>query len=210
MRPLSQSFEVLRARIEARAELPALVLVSAAERGDGTTSVACGLARAFAEGGQRTLLVDANAAHSAVAEELGVRPLPALSPEALELGARNGEVPRLSLVGVPAKEEREVRLGTLLRGAREHFAVIVVDAGALPACSMALQLARCADAIILAVRLGRRSSDNDGEAVELAGERLIGVVTTRARGLRKVGNEASSPPVLAARRAILPTAGTVR
>jgi len=210
MRPLSQAFEILRARVEARAELPAFVLISAAERGDGTTSVACGLARSFAESGKRTLLVDANTAHSAVAEELGVRPLPPLSSEGVELGARNDELPRLCLATVAPDGEHEMQLGKLLRRAREHFTVIVVDAGALPACSVALHLARCADAILLAVRLGRHSSDNDTEAVRLAGERLIGVVTTRARGPRNSGNGTTSPHVVAARRAIIPTAGAVR
>jgi len=210
MRPLSESFDVLRMRVEARAALPMLVLVSAAQRGDGTTSVACGLARAFAADGRRTLLVDANLSRAAVADELEVDPLPLITAAASDLGARNGEVPRLSLVAIPAETVRELHLPRLLRTARENFAVTVIDAAPLPACSTALELARCADAIVLAVRLGRRSSDDDREAVVLAGERLLGVVPTRPQSARKSGFTPRSDAATSTLRVSIPKPSIVR
>jgi Mrp family chromosome partitioning ATPase len=210
MRPLSESFDVLRMRVEARAALPALVLISAAQRGDGTTSVACGLARAFAADGRRTLLIDANLARAAVADELEVEPLPLITETASDLGARNGEVPRLSLVAIPPETVRDLELPRLLRTARANFAVTIIDAGPLPACSTALELARCADAIVLAVRLGRRSSDDDREAAELAGERLLGVVPTRAQGPRKPFLESRRDSAASGLRATLRNTSVVR
>jgi Mrp family chromosome partitioning ATPase len=209
MSPSAQSFETLRVRVEARIPLPALVVLSAAHRGDGTTSVACGLARAFAAGGARTLLVDANAGNAAVAAELGVEPLPALSGGAFDLGARNGEVPRLSLATLSAEAAREPNLDALLRDARDRFAVTIVDAAPLPASSAALRLARRADAIVFAVRLGRRPSPDDREATDLAGDRLIGIVPTRARGLRDYRAIEQPAPAVPALHAIVPAAGAV-
>jgi Mrp family chromosome partitioning ATPase len=210
MREVSEAYENLRVRVEARAELPAIVLVSAAQHGDGTTSVACGLARAFAAGGQRTLLIDANPVPAGVAGELGVSPLPPLAPLAHDFGARNGEFPRLSLVAAPLEGGAEAAFATLLRESTERFAVTLVDAGPLPASSVAVRVARCADAVILAVRLGRRPSENDREAIELAGQRFIGVVPTRARAVRPAPGEPPAAASHAALHAIVPTAGAVR
>jgi Mrp family chromosome partitioning ATPase len=209
MLPLNESFHTLRARVEARITLPALVVVSGAQRGEGTTTVACGLARAFAADGHRTLLVDANAAHAAVADELGVLALPGLAPAAGDLGARNGEVPRLSLVALQDTNSREERQAGLLNETRERFTITIVDAGPLALCSTALHIVRSADAVVLAVRLGRRSGDNDREALQLCGERLIGVVPTRARSLRATAL-AKASNVQAALRAVVPTIGAVR
>jgi len=73
MVPLEENFRILRVRVESREPVPSLIAVSAAMRGDGTTYVACGLARAYAESGRRTLVIDANIANPGVAGELGLR-----------------------------------------------------------------------------------------------------------------------------------------
>ncbi len=188
MRPLEETFQILRARVEEHAPPSTIVVVSGAQRGDGATYVACGLARAFAAVGHRTLLLDTNATNPAVADELGVSPLPRLSGGAA-LGARNGEVPQLALAALTGPTMHDGRLRDMLVEMRETFAVTVIDAAAIPESSMAQQLSRLADGVILAVRSGRRPCEADRETVRLLESRLLGIVPTRARGLRRLKHD---------------------
>jgi Mrp family chromosome partitioning ATPase len=172
MHPLAETFRILRVRVEAQVALPAVLVVSAAKRHDGATFVACGLARAFAEAGKNTLLIDANTVHPGVARELDVQ-IPRLSVTSLVTPADGGTFGEASL--------------KVLEEMRSRFSVTIIDAAALPSSSTALQLAHAADGLLLAVRLGRRADQADSELKRLLGEqttRLLGVVPTRGRSRR--------------------------
>ncbi|HYZ17519.1 MAG TPA: hypothetical protein VE591_14005 [Candidatus Acidoferrum sp.] len=193
MRPLEENFRILRVRVEAQAALPALLVVSGAKRSDGATFVACGLARAFAEAGHRTLLVDANTANPGVAQELDVAPLRP-GRGRTDLGARNGEIPRLSIASLMSPADGgtfgEANLEGVLEEMRSSYSVTIIDAAALPNSSTALQLAHAADGLLLAIRLGRRPDRADHELKRLLGQetpRLLGIVPTRARSRRDDG-----------------------
>jgi len=152
---------ILRSRIETRVTFPATLVVSSARDDDGAARVAVHVARAFAEDGRPTLLVDANPASHEVARELGDEPLPALAVATAPDGDAAGGDP-LSAID---------RL-------RERYAAIVIHAAPLVESSTAVRMARGAGGTILAVRLGRRAASYDRDAAELAGPKLIGVVTT--------------------------------
>jgi succinoglycan biosynthesis transport protein ExoP len=191
MRHLEESFRILRVRMEAQVPLPALLIVSGAKRNDGATFVACGLARAFAEAGQRTLLVDANTLHPGVAEELDVPPLRPGRGRS-DLDARGAEVPRLWIASLVSPADGatfgEANLGGTLEEMRSTYSVTIVDAPALPESSTALQFAHAADGLLLAVRLGRKPDRADNELKRLLGEempRLLGIVPTQARSRRE-------------------------
>jgi polysaccharide biosynthesis transport protein len=220
MRPLEENFRILRVRVEAQAALPALLVVSGAKRNDGATFVACGLARAFAEAGQRTLLVDANTAHPGVAQELDVAPLRPGRGHT-DLGARNGEIPRLSIASLVSPADGgtfgEANLEGVLEEMRSTYSVTIIDAPALPSSSTALQLAHAADGLLLAIRLGRRPDRADHELKRLLGQetpRLLGIVPTRARSRRDGpgggGRVVSLTPAVEARAPRLETAVEAR
>ena len=188
MQTLEENFRILRVRVAGDVQAPAVIVVSAALPGDGATFVACGLARAFAEAGQHTVLVDANAANPGVAAELGLSPIAPVRGS--DLHARNGEIARLSvasLVGT-AGAPQTGSVSALLDAMRARFAVTVIDAGALPSSAAALELARSADGVVLALKLGRRPSGADLEVRRVSegrgGFSLLGIVPTRARGRR--------------------------
>jgi hypothetical protein len=196
MESLQENFRILRIRVEAQTALPAIVVVSAAMSCDGTTYVAAGLARAFAEAGHRTLLLEANTARPGVAEHLEIRPIPPTCT-ALGLHARQAEIPGLwvsALRGGPA----DGTMRDLTARMRTEFAITVIDAAAIPTSSTALQLSHAADALLVAVRKGRRACVADQELLRLIGDgdvRLLGVVPTRARG-RRVSPPISTPQLV--------------
>ncbi|HTJ27670.1 MAG TPA: hypothetical protein VMA36_16055 [Candidatus Limnocylindria bacterium] len=188
MHPLEETFRILRVRVEAQAASPAVLVVSAAKRHDGTTYVACGLARAFAEAGKRTLLVDANTPNPGVARELATaQPRP--GRRLVELVAHD-EIPRLTVSSLirPADEGPlgEASLQSVLDEMRAAYAVTVIDAAPLPHSSIALQLAHAANGLLLAVRLGRKTDRADDEVKRLLGKTapLLGIVPTQARPTR--------------------------
>ncbi|MDB5093084.1 MAG: hypothetical protein JWO85_1185 [Candidatus Eremiobacteraeota bacterium] len=196
MDSLQENFRILRIRVESQTALPAIVVVSASMSGDGTTYVASGLARAFAEAGHRTLLLEANTARPGVADQLDIRPIPPTCTAA-GLHARTAEVPGLwvtALRGGPA----DGTMRELTTRMRNEFAVTVIDAAAIPTSSPALQHSHADDALLVAVRTGRRACAADQELLRLIGDgdvRLLGIVPTKARG-RRVAAPLSTPQLV--------------
>jgi len=184
MQSSEEKFRFLRIRIQHEAAPQALVIVvGAAQPGDGATYVACGLARAFAEAGHRTLLLDANPVSAGIADELGITAVAdASNPQRLD---RN-----LSLASLYEREKRLVAdddLDLIIAGVRSRYAVTIVDASVIPGSGGALQLARIADGVLVAVRLGRHPCAADHEMKlllqpdgVLGHKAFSGIVPTRA------------------------------
>jgi polysaccharide biosynthesis transport protein len=197
MPSLEEKFRLLRLRVQSEVDVPAFLVVGAAQRQDGTTFVACGLARAFAEAGYNTLLIDANPRNSGIAHELGFSIPAPVKPERIE---RN-----LSVASLFEDEERVVAdasLSELVAGVRWRYSVSIVDVPALPGSGSAMQLAQAADGILIAVRLGRRPGAEDQEMKRLlepsgllGGKAFTGVVPTRA-STRRRAREAEVRPAL--------------
>lgn len=192
--------DLLRARVEAELSTPAVLVVTSAKRGDGKSLVAHGLAETFAEARYRLLLVDANAANPEMPDlpavtrldagfEGMVNPIRRLeSYEALSLAD-----PRLAS-GTP-REAVEATTAWL----RSRYDVVIVDAAPIGSSTLALLFAACADATLLALRLGRKAADEDAAAVgalEQINARVLGVVATTASAARtfaKRTREAARP-----------------
>jgi len=200
MYSIEENFRCLRVRVQHEVALPALIVVGAALRGDGTTYVACGLARAFAEAGRPTLLLDANPRSSGIADELGITTISnAAKPDLID---RN-----LSVASLFEREERIVsddELAEVVASVRSHYAVTIVDAPVIPGSGAALQLGRAADCVLVAVRLLRRPCAADHEmklllqSGGLLGNKAIsGVVPTRAENRRIPGPSTAPAPLLA-------------
>ena len=161
MRQLEESFRILRLRVEDQAPIPSVVVVTSAQRGDGTTYVAGGLARAFAEFRHRTLLIDAHGAESGAVDHF-----------------RGEHVARLSVAAMFTNDPNDNVVKTLA-DLRAQYDVVIVDAPPVPGSSLALSLARAADGVLIAVRIGRRKSGADTEMMHLLAERrILGVVPT--------------------------------
>jgi Mrp family chromosome partitioning ATPase len=198
---LDENFRLLRVRLQHEAELPLLLVVGAAQCGDGTTYVACGIARAFAEAGHMTLLLDANPRKSGIADELGITVVADSSkPELVDR--------HLSVASLFERDEEVVaddELAALVAGVRSRYPVTIIDAPAIPGSAAALQLAQAADGLIVAVRIGRRPSAADHEmklllqpGALLGDKPICGLVPTRStrRRIPRRRAEAASLPAL--------------
>jgi Mrp family chromosome partitioning ATPase len=161
MRELNEKFRILRVRLEDQASIPCVVVVSSALPGDGSSHVAAGLARAFAEHQRSTLLIAARGADMAPFDKLMATMTPFLFTKVL------------------FKEGTTDDVAPTLNAFRTQYDVIVVAAPPIPGSSLALSLARSSDGVLLAVRLGRRKANADEEMLRLlADQRIFGVVPT--------------------------------
>ena len=174
----------LRATLEATLPRPGTLLVSSPRPGDGATQLACDLAKAFAASDLRTLLLAANPRLEETELALESNVLPLLKDD-VELRrqptARVAE--QLEALAVTERIYRSsARIAPLFATFRERYDVVVVAASEI--LEGALDLARRADGVLLAVRHKRLPRREDGETVETlrrVGAQLLGVVTTDYR-----------------------------
>jgi Mrp family chromosome partitioning ATPase len=159
--------QALRVFIEAQIALPALLLVTSGTEADNGGGVARALARAFVEAGKNAMVVDAIAGR--------MPDVPAVRNDALDV------------VSVLPNREFGAKLD-VLRAGRE---VTIVYAAPLLSHAAGLELARRADGVLIAVRLGRtirREDELMKQVLEKLGARVLGIVQTSAgpRGRRSV------------------------
>jgi Mrp family chromosome partitioning ATPase len=190
VKELDERFRLLRVRVQHGTAMPSLVVVGSAQRGDGTTYVACGLARAFAEAGHETLLLDANPRNSGIADELD-----------MTFGSNSAKPERVgqhfSVASLFDSDERlleDHELTRVVDHVRQNYAITIIDAPVIPGSGAALQIARIADGLLVAVRMGRRpgAADHDMKALMqpggLIGDKAVsGIVPTRAVKHRRSG-----------------------
>lgn len=187
-----QEFQDLRAFLETRQDGPLMIVVSSGAEGDGKTDLACGLARAFADCGTSTLLLDANDLRPAAARRLGLGSGVSLrdadlDPAAFEPMIAEGGV-AVAAFDDPGLARRIsiARLRTFCTGLRERYDAIIVDAGGIAESPLALQLATVSDGLVLAFRFGRKVVAGDRvlvDRVTAARVPIVGVVPTGVREL---------------------------
>jgi Mrp family chromosome partitioning ATPase len=154
---LNPQLQLLRARLEAELQRPAVVLVTSALPGDGKSMTAHALARSFSRSGHRTALVDRAGGGAARG-----------GPTSLQLPADGGV-------------EWRDGLSDFISGTRERYEYTLLDAGTFLKSEAAMALARMVDGILLVVRIGRAPSDEDEvmiRTIEHCGGRVVGVVAT--------------------------------
>ena len=112
-----------------------VVLITSPGAGDGTTSVALGLARAFGEMGRRTLAIEGNLRSPSFARELNVVPTPGLAGILADGRTLDNELLELPLgigAGVPAGNlaagPRRPLPQPLLAGTNTTIGVVATDA----------------------------------------------------------------------------------
>ena len=177
------TFQRLSAMVQAQRPAISVVAVSSAESCDGKTEVACGLARAFAADGHRTVALDGGLARPALGKRLGVderAPALAFGAAAYRWTGIERDLDVLQAAD-PVLFDASTRIRDLFARLRETYEYVVVDTSTL--AEGGVQLLRHVDAVLLAVRLGRSASDADRDAVDTLdriGAPLLGIVTTHA------------------------------
>jgi Mrp family chromosome partitioning ATPase len=169
----------LRATVEASCNAPAVVLVSSVLRNDGKTTVSAGLAVALAKSGYQTMAIDAGNAPD-LTKALGIKGVVAST---VKRAAEHLDVMRLDESNLRVTSTAELR--RLFDRLRERYAYIVVDASELSAGG--LSAAAAVDGVLLAVRNGRQTVEEDRQATHLLDHcraRFLGVIATAARDVK--------------------------
>lgn len=181
---------------------PQLILVTSAIPGEGKTMTSVNLAKTLAGGGVRTILVDGDLRRPMVATVFGV-PAGRIGfadllagratiDEGLISAPGYGDELRLLLASpeqaalIDLMEPRRVE--RVLAEMRLEADVVVIDSPPLTEVADALTLADEADAVVVAVRLGRTRRDRLTELRRMLAQRGIfpaGVVVTGRRGSRR-------------------------
>ncbi len=186
----ASTLSLLRARIEAGLERPAVLAVTSARPRDGKSLVSYGLAANFAETNYKVLFVDADER----SERALSNAVPSLSdkPEFdvcayVKRGIRNA--PDMLDLSNPAVAES----GSInaVRAAfdrfRQSYDYTVIDTSVIGSSGLALLLSAASDGVIVAVRDGRSVTKADKDISVLlrtAGANLIGAVTADRSAIR--------------------------
>jgi Mrp family chromosome partitioning ATPase len=158
--PLNHQVHLLRSRVEAEFEMPAVVMVTSALDGDGKSLTAHSLASSLMKSGHRAALVSLTGRGKEVGEGTTA-----------ELSREDG-----SVIG-------RDRLATFVQEMRVKYDFTIVDAGTFLSSNAAMALAHSVDGVLLTVRIGRAPSDEDQltiRTIEQSGGRVVGIVAADA------------------------------
>jgi len=199
------SIHDLAVRAEAYATGSSLTIaVAGSDRAAGSTTIAAGLARHFANQGAQVLLIDTDTNGPSLSADLGegvsgVRMLLSSDPASATRTRGAGGRPRLH--ATPLANLRFAGLGDatggstirrqdiapLLDGARQAAQVVIIDCGALMDSASSVQLAQSVDSVVLPIPLKHQTT----RGLEVVARQLIGAnglilpVTTPTRGPRR-------------------------
>lgn len=158
------AFEQIR---KLRAQIPrsnesSVIMVTSADLGDGKTTIAAGLAAAFAEGEQEVILLDLNMRRPGLADSFGLEPALGRPPQIESASLTRMLVPapgfpRLKVLSarqasIPVLERLVRRLPDLLAEARGLAKWIILDTPPVAEVGDALRFAPECDGVVLVVR----------------------------------------------------------
>jgi exopolysaccharide transport family protein len=202
-RPLSAYGESVRALrttllFSNGAAPPKVILFTSALPSEGKTTLSVSMARAAAQSGLRTLLIDADLRYPSVAKILGAEPQAGLA-EVLEGKARLEDVlhldeasgmrfmPALALTGGAGRADPSNLLGSramsdLLEELRKHFELILLDSSPVLAVSESRVVSQICDRVVLIVQWEKTPREAAKIAVNTLRQfdtELAGVVLSR-------------------------------
>jgi capsular exopolysaccharide synthesis family protein len=212
------SYRGLLANLSVLGELPRTIVVTSAAPAEGKTMTAVNLAVTLASRGTRVLLVDGDVRRPMLASVFGVAAQPGGFADLVangEIGSRTivpapGELESLQLV-LASPENVEDRayfldprnVARALISLLEEAEVVIIDSPPLTEVPDALALAGAADAVLLAVRLGRTRRDKLNELRRQLAQHGIAaagfVVTTRQQSRTPGYYQRSKKPVATSR-----------
>jgi Mrp family chromosome partitioning ATPase len=181
---MSHEFRLLRNRIEAEVNAPAIVLVTSATDVDGAGVTAFGLAESLSKSKQRTALVTTSAATPLSTVSAPDAPRRRRANDRLEAVSHADGEGRLSVVSISPERLTTISrsgVASLLTELRSDHDYVVIDAGNLPKNSFGLLLVASADAALVAFRAGRAQEPADRvmlDTLERSEAKVLGVVMT--------------------------------
>lgn len=205
--PLAESYSALRTVLmySTREGLPGILLVTSAQASEGKTTSSFAVARAFARGGKRVLLLDADlrrpAAHkmARVSNKVGLSTV-LIGEATLEQAVAATDLPGLTVLpaGPPPPSPAELlsspRMAALLDQLEGMFDLVVIDSAPVLGLADSTELAALADGVMLIVEADRGRGGQLRAALRRlrsTGSVLIGATLTKFDSTR-AGNDYSS------------------
>jgi Mrp family chromosome partitioning ATPase len=180
----AHEFRLLRNRIEAEVQSPAVVLITSATDRDGAHLTAYGLAESLSKTHQRTVLVMTSSSEAVEPGDAVAPSQPVLRRRAsdrLEAGAAAHQG-GLSVITISPERLTTISrsgVSNLVQSLRSEHDYIVIDGGDLPNNSFGLLLATSADATLVTFLVGREQLPADRamlDALERSETKVLGVV----------------------------------
>ncbi len=152
------------------------ILVTSASPAEGKTTIAAHLALAHAEQGKKTLLVDGDLRRPSVHRKFGFKPSAGLSSVLLgevewrQLLVKIESVPELDILpaGPPSRRASDLvgsGMQDLLDEMAQDYDLVIIDAPPLLGFAEPLQMATCADGVLIVARAGETNRKSIGSVV---------------------------------------------
>lgn len=195
LRVVNEAFRDLRTNLMFAEESLSSIVVTSPEGSHGKTTVAVGLATAFARAGTDTLLVDADLRRGRVAAMLGLPQEPGVMEtlhgahvEALHTSMDNLDVLPSGNLSVEPGEELLSRFAPLLAELEKRYEAVVVDTTPLIPVNDARIFASFADAALIVINAESATRKQVREAVhrlELVSVEPIAVVLNNSKNAKR-------------------------
>ena len=191
--PVSEAYRACRTAMLFMAKQQNLktFLITSAAAGDGKSTTSLNLAMCFAQGGLKTVIVDADLRRPRCHAYLGVEPSPGLKDYSVgdataEQIIRVTELhPNLSVVTAgrhfsnPSQFIDSLQFEEFLQGLRERFDIVIIDSPPVLPVADSLALASRCDGVLLVMKIRKGvvlSSQKACESLRSVNANLLGVV----------------------------------
>lgn len=202
--PVMEAYRLLRTNIEFSNSLNKIkrILITSSVMGEGKSTTAINLARIFALGGSKTLIIDLDLRRPVVHKILGLENVKGLMDCVLDKATETEIIKKTSFENLyalncgeypinPAEILASEKLLNLINTLSEDFEIVIIDSPPSAALADAAIISRFVDATILVVSAGNVNYpdvENAMDNLNKAGANILGIVmnnvTKRSRGYK--------------------------
>lgn len=168
MTAIKDQINALRSHLEPSLAQSTVVLVTSAEKNDGKSLVAFGLAESLADAGYRSIVVDANPSRTQLKHGRAVGNAAPDQIDVRECIAQNVDQGYSELMLANQSDANLLsypQIKAVVDQCRRDYEYVIVDCSDFGESSLPGLLAKCADGVLISLRQGRRPTPRDEQLV---------------------------------------------
>lgn len=193
--PIAENYRLVRTNLQhaSTGVAPETILITSSEQGDGKTLTAVNVAITMAQGGRRTLLIDADLRRPNAHNLLGMSHAPGVADILETEGTVSDHIQPTEVDGLhflaageidkpPAESLGSERMEQLVDYYRDQYDVVIIDSPPVLAVTDPILLSRYCDATLLVVAANRTDIEaiqTSEQTLEAVGEPVSGVIFNR-------------------------------
>lgn len=173
MTHIQDQINALRSHLEPGLAQSTVLLVTSAEKNDGKSLVAFGLAESFASAGYRSIVLDANPSRTQLKHSKAVGNVAADRIDVRECAVQNVHHGYSELILVDQCDANLLsypQVKAVIDQCRHCYEYVIVDCAEFGGSSLPGLIAKCADGVLVSLREGRRATARDEELVRIVEE----------------------------------------